>query len=309
MVELIVASGKGGTGKTSLVGAFAELAERVVLVDCDVDAANLHLIVPHRVLEDHNFSASRKAEIDMEKCLACGVCMNSCRFEAISMTTDPATPWGFRFTVDPLACEGCGFCVHMCTDKAINFNEVSSGRWFLSDSDYGPFLHARLGVAQSNSGRLVTLLRKKAREMAEASNFDAIIVDGPPGIGCPVIASLTNASYLLIVTEPSLSALHDMERLVELARHFGIKSGICINKCDINNEISARIERFAAEQDLPIHGRIPFDASFIKAQVQGQSYLRAASPDGAARINGIWQSLLSAIGSEERHPSGQRFSL
>jgi len=291
MFELVIASGKGGTGKTSLTGALAQLAGRAVLVDCDVDAADLHLIIPHKVNGEHDFLSSRKAAIDTELCDACGTCQEYCRFNSIKIKRDSQLPPGMRFEVDPLACEGCGLCVHLCPTGAIRFDRVVSGRWFQSESEHGPFLHARLGLAQSNSGRLVSLLRQRARQIAEKSEIDLVIVDGPPGIGCPTIAALTDASYLLIVTEPSLSAIHDMERLADLAAHFEIPTGICINKYDISEEISRRAEKFAAERDLTIHGKIPYDKAFTDAQLQGRSYLTTGSLEGIERIRKLWRSV------------------
>lgn len=308
MFELVVASGKGGTGKTSLVGALAALAGPSALVDCDVDAANLHLIVPHEVRREHDFSCSHRAAIDTDRCIACGICLEACRFQAITMDTDPTSRWGVRFSVDPLACEGCGLCVHLCEPRAISFDKVISGQWFESEFDHGPFLHARLGIAESNSGRLVSLLRQRARELAVERGLNTIMVDGPPGIGCPVIAALTDTSYLLIVTEPSRSALHDMERLVDLAEHFRIKTGICVNKCDINEEISHQVTRFAAERGLPVLGRIPYDPAFTQAQIQGVSYIRIGSTETIDTIRNIWQGV--CIGAGANHGSGQeRFAV
>ncbi|HOP06566.1 MAG TPA: ATP-binding protein [candidate division Zixibacteria bacterium] len=301
MFELVVASGKGGTGKTSMVGSLADLIGPAVLIDCDVDAANLHLIVPHRMTAEHDFSSSSKAFLDPEICTACGVCVDSCRFEAISMIADSKSQWGVRIEIDPLACEGCGLCTHLCAFGALSFNKVSSGRWFESEYENGPFLHAKLGIAQSNSGRLVSLLRETARKTAAARGLDMILVDGPPGIGCPVIASLTNASYLLIVTEPSLSAIHDMTRLVELAEHFKIKTGICINRYDIDVEISERIDRFAAEKQIPVHGRIPFDPAFTQAQLQGKSYIQVSSPEGVERIKHILRGIADHAGLNDEN--------
>lgn len=308
MYELVVASGKGGTGKTSLVGAFAELAGSAVLVDCDVDAANLHLIVPHQVLEQHDFSSSSRAAIDMDRCVACALCMDSCRFDAISMMEDSETRWRTRFEVDPSACEGCGLCARLCQAQAIDLKKVISGEWFLSHWEGGPFLHARLGIAQSNSGRLVTMLRQQARKVAEEGGHDLVIIDGPPGIGCPVIASLTDASYLLVVTEPSVSAIHDMERLADLAEHFRVRTGVCINKCDISEEISLRLEDVAARRGLTIHGCIPYDPAFTKAQVQGHSYVRIASAESVGRIEEIWQSIVSDSGYQD-HTGTHRFAI
>ena len=304
MFELVVASGKGGTGKTSLTGALADLVDPAVLVDCDVDAADLHLIIPHEVLEEQDFSSSHRAVIDMEACTACSICLESCRFNAIKMIADPEARWRVRYTVDPSACEGCGLCVHLCPEETIRFEEVVSGRWFRSKSKTGPFFHARLGIAQSNSGRLVSLLRQKSRETAKELGIDTILTDGPPGIGCPAIATLTDASYLLIVTEPSLSAIHDMERLADLADHFAIPTGICINKFDICEEISLKVERFAAERHLPVHGRFPYDPAFTEAQLRGRSYVSSASPEGIEMIRKLWKSVLSD--AEARDRSGNR---
>jgi MinD superfamily P-loop ATPase len=296
MLELALASGKGGTGKTSLVGALAELVGPTVLVDCDVDAADLHLIVPHRVIEKHDFRASFRASINVDKCTGCGLCIEQCRFSAISMKPDQDVTCGIRFTVDPLACEGCGLCAHLCAPEAINFEEIVSGKWFLSESDLGPFLHAQLGVAQSNSGRLVSLLRQKAKEIADAQGHSTVIVDGPPGIGCPTIATITNASYLLIVTEPSVSALHDMERLADLATHFKIRCGIFLNKCDINEKIANQIEKLAAKRKLPIHGKLPYDSTFTQAQLKGRTYAHSGSAAGIEVIRNTWKSVLSNAG-------------
>ena len=300
MFELVVASGKGGTGKTSLTGALAEFAGQAILVDCDVDAADLHLIVPHDVREEHDFSSSKQAVIDMGKCTACGVCRESCRFDAIKMFADTVAPLGIRFAVDRNACEGCGLCVHLCPTETIRFERVISGRWFRSEWKSGPFFHARLGIAQSNSGRLVSLLRQQARAAAEELEIDSIIVDGPPGIGCPAIAALTGASYLLIVTEPSLSAIHDMERLVDLAEHFDIPVGICLNKFDISEEMSRKVERFAAARSLIVHAKLPYDLGFTEAQLKGRSYVSCGSSETIEMLKGLWQSIRSDAESRER---------
>ncbi len=288
MVELVIASGKGGTGKTSLVGSLAVLAKDAILVDCDVDAANLHLIIEHSILEKHDFSSSKKASIINDKCTLCGICEEKCLFDAIKHLNDSS---GESYRVDPFACEGCGLCYQVCPDDAITFESVISGKWFKSNSKSGPFFHARLGIAEANSGKLVSLLRTQARDMAENTNKEIVIIDGPPGIGCPVIASVTGATYLLIVTEPSLSAIHDMKRLVDLARHFRVRTGLCINKCDINPELTGQIERFAETNDLITHGKIPFDNKFTEAQIQGKSYVTVADTKGVQIINNIWISI------------------
>ncbi len=291
MTELVVLSGKGGTGKTSLVGCLAALARDLVLVDCDVDAANLHLIVDHNTLEEHDFSGSHRATIVPDKCTGCGICFDKCRFGAIQKTADNRSVTGERFWIKPLACEGCGLCVHLCPENAIEFDSVISGQWFLSESCRGPFLHARLGIAQANSGKLVSLLREQARRIAEASGRSTIIIDGPPGIGCPVIASLSNASYVLIVTEPSISAFHDMERLAQLAQHFEIPAGICVNKFDLSSQLTESIVQYADQQHIPVHGSIPFDPTFTDAQVRGKPYLRLASDEQTRIIRRLWYNV------------------
>ncbi len=285
MVELVVASGKGGTGKTSLVGSFAALAGKTVLVDCDVDAANLNLIIDHDIIEKHDFSSSKKASIVKSRCSSCGICSEKCRFEAIEIDGEGV------YSIDRLSCEGCGLCKELCPEDAIEFEPVISGEHYDSDSAFGPFFHAKLGIAEANSGKLVSVLKKKAHEKAVESNFDLILVDGPPGIGCPVIASLTGATYLLIVTEPSLSAMHDMKRLVELASHFKIRVGLCINKFDINTELSQRIEEYAADNRIGFHGKIPFDKVFTEAQIQGKPYITEASENNRMNIETIWRSV------------------
>jgi MinD superfamily P-loop ATPase len=317
-MELIIASGKGGTGKTSLVGSLARLAGQAVLVDCDVDAANLHLIVSHTVRQRHQFSVSSRARIIREKCIPCGICAEVCRSEAILQgsnnrdtnctdrrKTDPADSGFYR--IDPLLCDGCELCVRVCPLGAIQFEPVVSGEWYVSESEYGPFLHARLGVAEANSGRLVSILRREAGAIARRGGLDLTLVDGPPGIGCPVIASLTGASYLLIVTEPSLAALHDMKRLLELAGHFQIRAGIVINKCDINENLADSIASYTATLGVPIHGRIPFDPVFTSAQVLGRPYVDVAGQREVAVIRKIWQSVKQE--ANESQAVGRKFAV
>ena len=261
MKELIVISGKGGTGKTSLVAAFASLAKDMVLCDADVDASDLHLIMNPEVRQVHEFQSGNEPVILKEKCTECGRCRELCRWQAISE----------EFVVDPIACEGCGVCVYFCPEKAIDFPIKTCGEWFVSDTRFGPMVHARLGIAEENSGKLVSLVRREAQQIAEEKDLDLILTDGPPGIGCPVIASIGGASGVLIVTEPSVSGKHDMMRVVDLAAHFKVPAMVCINKFDINLDATREIEGFSREKGLPIVGRIPFDPVFIKSMVQGQT--------------------------------------
>ena len=286
MKELIIISGKGGTGKTSLMAAFASLAENKVLCDADVDAADLHLIMDPEVRKRHDFQSGNTAVIDQDKCTECGVCLDLCRWNAISND----------FEVNPIECEGCGVCVHFCPEKAIDFPENTCGEWYISDTRFGPMVHARLGIAEENSGKLVSLVRQEARKLAEEKNLELILSDGPPGVGCPVIASIGGATAVLIVTEPTVSGKHDMERVVQLADHFKVPAMICVNKFDLNIELTRDIENFAKEKGLSCLGRIPFDPIFIKAMVQAQTIFEynTESKVGQA-IKEIWENLSNRL--------------
>lgn len=282
MKELVVISGKGGTGKTSVMAAFASLAENVVLCDADVDAADLHLLTNPRIRERHAFQAGRRAIINPERCTGCGLCRDLCRYGAISE----------GFQVDPLDCEGCGVCVHFCAEGAIDFPIHTCGEWFRSDTRFGPLVHARLGIAEENSGKLVTLVRQKARKLAETQGLELILTDGPPGVGCPVIASIGGASAVLIVTEPTVSGKHDMVRVADLAAHFNVPGVVCINKYDLNPEQGQIIEQIAEDKGLKVLGRIPFDPVVTEAMVQAQTVIEYDSLSEACRgIRGIWQNL------------------
>jgi len=283
--ELVVISGKGGTGKTSITSSLAFLAADKVMADCDVDAADLHLILHPRVISDESFIGSSKAVIDHKKCTGCGECVNLCRFDAI---TD-------EFVVHTLSCEGCGVCAHFCPEKAIEMKPYESGRWFVSETDHGPFVHARLGMAEGNSGKLVTIIRKKAKEIAEEKGFGLIIVDGSPGTGCPVIATVTGASFLLIVTEPTVSGVHDLKRALELAAHFNIPSAVCVNRADINLEKSAEIEGICAAAKVMFSGRIPYDRDVTAAQMQGKSVVEYSSGPAASAIRELWKKVQGAL--------------
>ncbi|MCP4347877.1 MAG: P-loop NTPase [Desulfobacterales bacterium] len=280
MKELVIISGKGGTGKTSLVSAFAGLAPDKVLCDADVDAADLHLIMNPDTRERRDFRSGHTAVINREKCSECGLCLDLCRWNAINDT----------FKVDPLACEGCGVCVYFCPEKAVEFPENKCGEWFVSDTRFGPMVHARLGIAEENSGKLVSLVRRKARELATEKGLDLIITDGPPGTGCPVIASIGGADAVLIVTEPTVSGKHDMERVVDLAAHFKVPVMVCVNKSDLNPEAASEIEKFSEQKHLIFSGQIPFDPVFTKSMVQGQTILEynTNSKTGQA-VKNIWK--------------------
>lgn len=296
MKELVVISGKGGTGKTSVVAAFASLASNKVLADCDVDAADLHLVLQPEVRSRHEFRCGHEAAINPQTCKGCGFCLSQCRFEAIQPVVAKA---GIVYRVEPLACEGCGVCVDVCPAKAIDFPERLAGEWCLSDTRHGPMVHARLGIAAENSGKLVSLVRQQARRLAQNENKDLVLVDGPPGIGCPVIASITGASLVLIVTEPTLSGQHDLKRVAELARHFHIPTVACINKWDLNPGMSEAIEASALALGAKPLGRIRYDRAVTAAQVAGKSVLEF-STDGVSRdIKDLWIGIESLLGSDD----------
>jgi MinD superfamily P-loop ATPase len=286
MKELVVISGKGGTGKTTLMAAFASLAKKKVLCDADVDAADLHLIMDPATVERHDFQSGHTAVINPERCTACGLCRDLCRWNAIDED----------FRVDPIACEGCGVCFYFCPEEAIDFPINTCGEWYRSETRFGPMVHARLGIAEENSGKLVTLVRQEAKKLAEKNNLDLILTDGPPGIGCPVIASLGGASAVLIVTEPTVSGKHDMERVVDLAAFFRVPAMVCINKFDLNVDASGEIEEFVKEKGLSFLGRIPFDPAFTKAMVQGQTIFEYDGRSEAGQaVRQIWERAAKAM--------------
>ena len=264
MKEIVVISGKGGTGKTSLTAAFAALSPKKVICDADVDAADMHLLMAPDVQYRQDFMGGGLAEIDPEKCTQCGLCRDLCRFDAINED----------FIVNPLDCEGCGVCVDFCPENAIDFPIQKCGEWYISTTRFGPMVHARLGIAEENSGKLVTLVRQEAKKLAEKEHLDLIITDGPPGIGCPVIASIGGASVLVIVSEPTVSGIHDMERVTQLAEHFKVPTMICINKFDLNPDQTRLIEDKAKKKGIQVLGKIPFDPDFVTSMVQGANHYR-----------------------------------
>jgi len=287
MQQLAIISGKGGTGKTSVVASFAVLAGEAVLVDCDVDAADLHLVLSPTIVQKHEFKSGHVARIREKDCRFCGECVESCRFEAIKPAAD-----GFRYQVDPMACEGCRVCVEFCPAEAVDFEERTCGEWYVSETSYGPMVHARLGVAAENSGKLVTTVRQAAQEIARERTKSLLLIDGPPGIGCPVIASITGTSFVLVVTEPTLSALHDFDRVASLTAHFRIPTAVCINKWDLNPEITSKIEEAALAGNISIAGRIRYDSAVTRAQIEGLSTVEYGG-QAAEDIRKVWQQVRS----------------
>jgi len=288
MRELVIISGKGGTGKTSLTAAFAALAARsgrLALCDADVDAADLHLLAQPTVRQTADFMGGCKARIDPELCTGCGICRANCRFDAISE----------RFAVEPIRCEGCGVCVDFCPAQAIAFPQQRCGQWFVSDTRFGPMIHARLGIAEENSGKLVSLIRREARQLAEARGIDLLLTDGPPGIGCPVIAALGGATALAIIVEPTVSGLHDLTRVLELAAHFRVPGMVCVNKFDLNLAMTEAIEDLAGQRDVALIGRIPFDPAFVRAMVAGRTVLEFAEADQARQaVQAVWDKIIQS---------------
>lgn len=288
--ELVVISGKGGTGKTSITASLAVLAESAVVADCDVDAADLHLLLEPKVERREQFYAGHEAVIDQSLCDQCGDCYQECRFEAVQVSHDTSgDPTSYR--IDPVTCEGCGVCVRACPRGAIAFPESHCGEWMVSRTRCGPMVHARLGVAAENSGKLVSIVRKQARRVAEAERRELIIVDGPPGIGCPVIASLTGATKVLAVTEPTVSGEHDLARVFSLASHFDLPTAVCVNKWDINREMTERIERLAESRGMLLAGRIPYDPAVTESQVQKLTVAEQADSPAAGAIRRVWERL------------------
>lgn len=281
MKQIVVISGKGGTGKTVVTGSFAALAKNKVMVDCDVDAADLHLLLHPTIKERHEFRSGQTAVIDKKLCKKCGKCASVCRFGAVK--TD--------YTIERFSCEGCALCSHTCPHGAIRMEENMAGEWFVSETQHGAFVHAKLGIAEENSGKLVAKIRQIAKELAERQALDYVIIDGPPGIGCPVIASLSGVDCALIVTEPTLSGLHDAQRVMELAKHFNISVKLVVNKYDLNLSMTEKIEEFCRTQNVPVIGKIAFDKTVVKALVAGKTVIEYAQCLAGDEIRKIWETL------------------
>jgi len=297
MRELVVISGKGGTGKTSIVASFAALAENVVLADCDVDAADLHLVLAPRIIERSQFSGGSRARIMPGHCTACGKCEEICRFDAIFYNGPGNGRVKKTFRVDPIACEGCGVCAWFCAENAIEFAPVNNGEWFISDTRLGPMVHARLGIAEENSGKLVSLVRTEAKKLGAKRKLDLTIIDGSPGIGCPVIASITGADLVLVVAEPTLSGQHDLGRVTQLTKHFGIQTLVCVNKWDLNAELTTQIETNARRIGVEAVGRIRYDRAVTEAQINGQALIEYAETGAAEDVKELWSRVSANIGA------------
>jgi len=287
MKSITVVSGKGGTGKTTLTAGFAAVAKSIVLADCDVDADDLWLLLQPEIKSEKYFEGGKLAYVDKEKCTECGKCIEVCRFDAISD----------EFVVSSIDCEGCNVCAYVCPVDAITLSIREAGKWFISDTRFGPMVHARLAAGQGNSGRLVSLVREQAEKIAVEQNLEYVLIDGPPGIGCPVIASLSGTDLVLIVTEPTLSAMHDMERILGLAEHFQTPAIVCINKYDINLKNTREIERFLRENNIELVDKIPFDLNMVRALTEAKTIVEYAPKKRIALIiENIWRKIINRLG-------------
>ncbi len=320
MKELVVISGKGGTGKTSLVASFAAQADSVVTADCDVDAADLHLLLAPEIEQKHQFSGGKVASIDPELCNSCGTCRELCRYDAVVRTgrseeTEKKPAFGKEarrrkhgrphhgrhdiYTIDKIACEGCGVCAYFCPQDAISFDDEENGEWYVSRTRFGPMTHARLLPGAENSGKLVTLVRNEAKRIAEEGGMGLVLVDGSPGIGCPVIASVSGADLAVVVTEPTMSGIHDLERVVELTRHFDIDTSVVVNKFDINEEMTGKIEGFAKRAGVRMLGGIRYDEAVTRAQIDGATAVEFSDGPASTDIRRIWKNVAELIGKKD----------
>jgi MinD superfamily P-loop ATPase len=282
MKQITVISGKGGTGKTVLTASFAALARKACFVDCDVDAADLHLLLHPTVREKHVFKSGSTAVIERSRCRECGECIDVCRFSAI---TDD-------YIVDSISCEGCAICSIVCPSQAITMEENLSGEWFVSTTKYGPFVHAKLGIAEENSGKLVMKIRQAAQSIAKDERLDYVIIDGPPGIGCPVIASLSGVDLALIVTEPTIAGIHDMERILEVTDHFSIPAKVVVNKYDINMENTESITEICHHKNVEVLAHLPFSEKIVQSMVEGIPMTEFSDNGVAKAISDLWQALV-----------------
>jgi len=282
---LTIISGKGGTGKTSITAAFASLAKNAVFADCDVDAADLHLILKPKIKKTKKFHGLKIPLINKEKCTECKKCYENCKFDAIDE----------NINLIKESCEGCGVCKYVCPANAISMIDRESGFSYISETSFGPMAHAILKTAEEASGKLVTVVRENAKKIAEEKNKDIILIDGPPGIGCPVIASITGVDLVLIVTEPTLSGIHDLERIINVANHFNVPSVICINKFDINMENSAKIKEYCKKNNISVVGKLPYDNNMTKAMVFEKSVVEYSNGELSDNIKSMWNKVIEAL--------------
>ncbi len=302
--QIVIISGKGGTGKTVITAAFAALAENKVMVDCDVDAADLHLLLHPEIKEKFEFKGMPKAVINQDRCTGCGECEKVCRYDAIKNIDAryKIQDAGYKNSklnsylyVEPISCEGCRVCMYTCPTEAISMEDNIAGEWYISETKYGPMVHAKLGIAEENSGKLVARIRQEARTIAEKENRDHIIIDGPPGIGCPVIASISGVDLALIITEPTLTGIHDMERIMVVANHFSIPVKVVINKHNINLKNTNTIEKFCKKNKIPILGRLPFSNKVVESIINGIPIVEFCNDQITSDIINLWNRVIESL--------------
>ncbi len=291
MKQLTVISGKGGTGKTTIAAAFASLAKDAIIADCDVDAADMHLILKPEILETIDFTGLDVASIDESLCIKCGKCKEACRFDAISDD----------ITINIYECEGCGVCEYVCPEGAISMLKRKAGDAYISKTRFGPMAHARLGIGEEASGKLVSFVRNNARTLAEKHNKDMIIIDGPPGTGCAVIASITGVDMVMVVTEPSVSGIHDLERVLGVAGHFNIPAVVCINKYDINEDNTLLIEKYCSENGVEVVGKLPYDDTPTKAMLQEMTVIEYSDSEFSKKVKKIWENVRGYLHETSDH--------
>jgi MinD superfamily P-loop ATPase len=289
MKELVVISGKGGTGKTTVVSSFAALAENKVIADCDVDAADLHLILRPQVEKTISYQGSEVAVVDLDSCTGCQECQKICRFDAVFQRDG-------KYDVDPLLCEGCGACAYICPVRAIEMKPRLSGWVYISRTPYGTMVHGELKPGEETSGKLVTQVKMHARELGRLEGAELLLIDGSPGIGCPVISSLSGAQAALVVTEPSRSAIHDLARVVEVAKFFRTRVFLVLNKLDLSPALAREVEEYAEKEGLVMAGRIPYDEEVIRAQVEGRPVVEDGSGPAARAIRELWERVAESLG-------------
>ena len=296
MKELLVLSGKGGTGKTTVAAALAHLGSQdlpMVLADADVDAANLELVLEPTKLEEHDFWSGKRAVIDEEVCTACGICESVCRFDAIIPPGN--SPFTYAYQVEGIACEGCAACFYQCPEDAITMEEQLAGKWFRSDSRFGPLFHAHLFAGQENSGKLVALVKEQGRDLASETGASLMLVDGPPGIGCPVISATTGVDMALMVVEPTVSGVHDLKRVLSTTEHFGVPALVVINKADLNVKRSDEVAAFCEGREVELVGRIPYDTVVTEAMVEGQPVTAYASGGVSDALRQVWERIKTRL--------------
>ncbi len=311
MIEVAVVSGKGGTGKTSLTACFAVLADRPVLADCDVDAADLHLVLRPTVETTEEFSGRSLPVISADDCTRCGSCIEVCRFDALSWPPDANDAAGAAANeapprLDTFTCAGCGLCTRICPADAIVMEPTVNGELYVSQTRVGPMAHARLGIAEDTSGKLVTLVRERARQLAKREGRELVLIDGPPGIGCPVIASIAGADLLVIVTESTVAGRHDLERVVRLAAHFRRRVAVCVNKWDLNEALTDQLTREAKETGAVAVGRVRYDGAVTAAQRAGLALVEYTSDGAAADVKEFWALLTSVLSAPDDEAAGVR---